>query len=291
MAEGKQCVLVPIGADGWGRKEVPGLAGGYRESTRSRRELPLDLKRRGMVHAPDLATGDGALGFRSVLREVFGGAREQRCRVHNTGNVLNAMPKSVQPRAKGRLHDIWQAETRAEAEAAFDCFVETYGVKYDKAAAKLVKDRDVLLAFYDFPAEQRKHIRTSNPIESTFATVRHCKMRTKGCLSRKTGLAMAFKLIMSAQTRRRKLDGANRSPELVQGIVFKEGGQATSNRCLITPSPIFRHSSPTRGICPLLSGQRSKRRESPLSPIDRHRARKRRDSAIETAEPPRTNIT
>ena len=129
----------------------------------------------------------------------------------------------MQPKAKGHLHDIWQAETRAEAEAAFDFFVETYGVKYDKAVAKLVKDRDVLLAFYDFPAEHWKHIRTSNPIESTFATVRHRTGKTRGCLSRKTGLAMAFRLMMSAQSKWRKLDGANRLPEIIQGIAFEDG--------------------------------------------------------------------
>lgn len=223
MAEEKQCVLVLIGADEWGRKEVLGLTDGYRESTQSWRELLLDLKRRGLTHAPDLAVGDGALGFWTALREVFGTTREQRCWVHKTGNVLNAMPKSVQSKAKGHLHDIWQAETRAEAEAAFDFFVETYGVKYDKAVAKLVKDRDVLLAFYDFPAEHWKHIRTSNPIESTFATVRHRTGKTRGCLSRKTGLAMAFRLMMSAQTKWRKLDGANRLPEIIQGIAFEDG--------------------------------------------------------------------
>jgi hypothetical protein len=138
-----------------------------------------------------LAIGDGALGFWAALREVFGRTCEQRCWVHKTGNVLNAVPKSVQPKVKVHLHDIWQAETRADTEAAFNFFVETYGVKYDKTVAKLVKDREVLLAFYDFPAEHWKHIRTSNPIESTFATVRHRTGRTKGCLSRKTGLAMA----------------------------------------------------------------------------------------------------
>ena len=133
------------------------------------------------------------------------------------------MPRSLQAKAKGHLHDIWQAETKAEAEAAFDFFVETYGVKYDKAVAKLVKDRDVLLAFYDFPAEHWKHIRTSNPIESTFATVRHRTRKTKGCLNRKTGLAMAFRLMMSAQAKWRKLDGASRMPEIVQGVEFKDG--------------------------------------------------------------------
>ena len=223
MAEEKQCVLVLIGADEWGRKEVIGLSDGYRESTQSWRELLLDLKRRGLAHAPEIAIGDGALGFWAALREVFGSTREQRCWVHKTGNVLNAMPKSVQPKAKGHLHDIWQAGTRAEADAAFDFFAETYGVKYDKAVAKLIKDRDVLLAFYDFPAEHWKHIRTSNPIESTFSTVRHRTGKTKGCLSRKTGLAMAFKLMMSAQAKWRKLDGANRIPEIVQGVEFKDG--------------------------------------------------------------------
>ena len=220
MAEEKQCVLVLIGADEWGRKEGLGLTDGFRESTQSWRELLLDLKRRGLTRAPELAIGDGALGFWAALREVFGSTREQRCWVHKTGNVLNAMPKSVQPKAKGHLHDIWQAETKAEAEAAFDVFVETYGVKYEKAAAKLTKDREVLLSFYDFPA---KHIRTSNPIESTFATVRHRTGKTKGCLSRKTGLAMAFRLMMSAQAKWRKLDGSNRLPEIVEGIAFKDG--------------------------------------------------------------------
>ena len=138
-------------------------------------------------------------------------------------NVLNAMPKSIQEKAKGQLHDIWQAETKAAANAAFDVFIETYGVKWDKAVAKLVKDRAALLTFYDYPAEHWKHIRTSNPIESTFATVRHRTKRTKGCLSRKTGLAMAFKLMMSAQKKWRKLDGQNRLPEIIQGIEFRDG--------------------------------------------------------------------
>lgn len=223
MAEEKQCVLVLIGADEWGRKEILGLTDGYRESTQSWRELLLDLKRRGLNHAPDLAIGDGALGFWTAIREVFGSTREQRCWFHKTGNVLNAMPKSLQAKAKGHLHDIWQAETKVEADTSFDFFVKTYGVKYDKAVAKLVKDREVLLAFYDFPAEHWKHIRTTNPIESTFATVRHRTGKTKGCLSRKTGLAMAFKLMMSAQLKWRKLDGANRMPEIIQGIAFVDG--------------------------------------------------------------------
>ena len=223
MAEEKQCVLVIVGADEYGRKELLAMTDGFRESTESWRELLLDLKRRGLRQDPKLAIGDGALGFWTALREVFATTQEQRCWVHKTMNVLNAMPKSLQSKAKAHLHDIWQAETRAEAEVAFDFFVETYGVKWDKAVAKLIKDRDALLTFYDFPAEHWKHIRTSNPIESTFATVRHRTRRTKGCLSRKTGLAMAFRLMMSAQTKWRKLDGRNRLPEIIQGVEFRDG--------------------------------------------------------------------
>jgi transposase-like protein len=223
MAEEKQCVLVIVGADEYGRKELLAMTDGFRESTQSWREVLLDLKRRGLKQDPKLAVGDGALGFWTALREVFATTKEQRCWVHKTMNVLNAMPKSIQAKAKGHLHDIWQAETKAKANVAFDFFVETYGVKWDKAVTKLVKDRDALLTFYDYPAEHWKHIRTSNPIESTFATVRHRTKRTKGCLSRKTGLAMAFKLMMSAQKKWRKLDGQNRLPEIIQGIEFRDG--------------------------------------------------------------------
>ena len=223
MAEEKQCVLVIVGADEYGRKELLAMIDGFRESAESWRELLLDLKRRGLKQDPNLAIGDGALGFWTALREVFATTREQRCWVHKTMNVLNALPKSLQDKAKSHLHDIWQAETKAEAGAAFDFFVETYGVKYDKAVAKLVKDREALLTFYDYPAEHWKHIRTSNPIESTFATVRHRTKRTKGCLSRRTGLAVAFKLMMSAQGKWRKLDGQNRLPEIIQGVEFRDG--------------------------------------------------------------------
>lgn len=223
MAEERQCVLVIVGADEYGRKELLAMIDGFRESAESWRELLLDLRRRGLKQDPNLAIGDGALGFWTALREVFATTREQRCWVHKTMNVLNALPKSLQDRAKSHLHDIWQAETKAGASAAFDFFVETYGVKYDKAVAKLVKDRDALLTFYDYPAEHWKHIRTSNPIESTFATVRHRTKRTKGCLSRRTGLAMAFKLMMSAQNKWRKLDGQNRLPEIIQGVEFRDG--------------------------------------------------------------------
>jgi len=223
MDADKQCMLVIIGADEWGNKDILGLVDGYRESSQSWKELLLDLKRRGLKKAPDLAIGDGALGFWNALREVFGETREQRCWFHKTGNVLNAMPKSLQAKAKGHLQDIWMAETKEDAEAAFDFFVEAYGVKYDKAVAKLVKDRDVLLTFYDFPAEHWKHIRTSNPIESTFATVRHRTKKTKGCLGRKTALAMTFRLMMSAKKKWRKLDGAFRLPEIIEGLEFKDG--------------------------------------------------------------------
>lgn len=223
MAEEKQCVLVIVGADEYGRKELLAVTDGFRESTQSWREVLLDLKRRGLKQDPKLAVGDGALGFWTALREVFATTREQRCWVHKTVNVLNALPKSIQAKAKAHLHDIWQAATKAEANAAFDFLVATYGVKWDKAVAKLVQDRDALLTFYDFPAEHWKHIRMSNPIESTFATARHRTKRTKRCLSRKTGLAMAFKLMMSAQKKWRKIDGQNRLPEIIQGVEVRDG--------------------------------------------------------------------
>ena len=170
-ASAKQCVLVIIGADAMGNKDIVGMVDGYRESAQSWKELLLDLKRRGLETGPELAVGDGALGFWKALREVYGETRVQRCWVHKTANVLNQMPKSLQAKAKGHLHDIWMAETRADAEAAFDFFIAAYGAKYHKAAERLVKDRERLLSFYDFPAEHWKHIRTTNPIESTFATV------------------------------------------------------------------------------------------------------------------------
>ena len=187
------------------------------------RELLLDLKRRGLEIGPELAVGDGALGFWKALREVYGEAREQRCWVHKTINVLNQMPKSLQARAKDHLQDIWMAETKADAEAAFDFFVQAYGVKYDKAVERLIKDRDRLLAFYDFPAEHWRHIRTTNPIESTFATVRLRTVKTKGCLSRKTALAMTFKLILSAKRKWRKLNGSDQLADIIDGVPFKDG--------------------------------------------------------------------
>jgi len=223
MDHDKQCVLVIIAADAMGNKDIVGLVDGYRESAQSWRELLLDLKRRGLKTGPGLAVGDGALGFWKALREVYGETREQRCWVHKTANVLNQMPKSLQAKAKGHLQDIWMAETKADAEAAFNFFIAAYGVKYDKAVDRLVKDRERLLTFYDFPAEHWKHIRTSNPIESTFATVRQRTVKTKNCLSRKTALAMTFKLILSAKRKWRKLDGSNQLAELIEGVPFKDG--------------------------------------------------------------------
>ena len=223
MDHDKQCVLVIIAADALGNKDIIALSDGYRESAQSWRELLLDLKRRGLKSGPGLTVGDGALGFWKALREVYGKTREQRCWVHKTANVLNQMPKSLQARAKGHLHDIWMAETRGEADKAFDFFVEAYGVKYDKATDRLVKDRERLLSFYDYPAEHWKHIRTTNPIESTFATVRLRTVKTKNCLSRKTALAMAFKLILSARGKWRKLDGSSHLAELIEGVPFKDG--------------------------------------------------------------------
>ncbi len=223
MDVASQCMLVIIGATPEGRKELVGFSDGYRESTQSWRELLVDLKARGLVTAPELATADGGLGFWAALREVFPTTKEQRCWVHKTANVLNAMPKSVQPTAKQDLHQIWMAETRADAEIAFERFVAKYGVKYDKAALCLTKDRQVLLTFYDFPAEHWKHVRTSNPIESTFATVRHRTKRSKGCLSRATARVMVFKLIKAAERSWRKLDGQNQLPKVIEGVKFTDG--------------------------------------------------------------------
>ena len=223
MEEEKQCILVIVGATDKGQKELIAIADGYRESEQSWLEVLLDLKRRGLEMGPQLALGDGALGFWKALRQVYPGAREQRCWVHKTGNVLNKLPKGLQKKAKGRLQDIWMAETRKDAESAFDFFLEAYGPKYDKAAACLAKDRDVLLTFYDFPAEHWKHVRTTNPIESTFATVRLRTYRTKGCLSRKTAMAMVFKLCQCAQRKWRKLDGSNHLAEIIRGVKFVDG--------------------------------------------------------------------
>ena len=221
-----QCLLVIIGATPEGKKELVGLADGLRESTQSWRELLLDLRRRGLTIGPELAVADGARGFWQAIEEVWPRTRAQRCCVHKTANVLNKLPKSQQSRATRALHEIWMAETRKDAEAAFEAFLETYAVKYDKAVACLAKDREALLAFYDFPAEHWKHLRTSNPIESSFATVRHRTVRAKGCLSNRTALAMIFKLAQAAEKSWRRLNGHNQLPKVIQGVKFVDGIEA-----------------------------------------------------------------
>jgi putative transposase len=220
----RQCLLVLIGADATGRKELLAIEDGWRESAQSWRELLLRLRdENGLVLEPELATGDGALGFWQALHQVWPKTRQQRCWVHETANILNALPKAVHGKAKQDLHAIYEAENRKAAEDAFDRFLAKYGAKYDKATVCLSKDRQALLAFYDFPAEHWKHVRTSNPIEGTFATVRLRTDRTKGCLSRQTALAMVFKLAKSAERHWRRLDGSQRLAQVIQGVRFRDG--------------------------------------------------------------------
>ena len=220
----RQCMLVLIGADAQGRKELLAIEDGYRESAQSWRELLLRLRdENGLKLDPELATGDGALGFWQALHEVWPKTRQQRCWVHKVANVLNKLPPSLQGKAKQDLHRIYEAANRREAEDAFDRFLAKYGSKYDKAVSCLAKDREALLTFYDFPAEHWKHIRTSNPIESTFATVRLRTSKTKGCLSRQTALAMVFKLAKSAERHWRRLDGSERLAQVIEGVRFRDG--------------------------------------------------------------------
>jgi putative transposase len=222
-ADQRQCLLVLMGATVAGQKELIAVVDGYRESEQSWYELLVDLKIRGLSLAPKLAIGDGALGFWAALRKVYGETREQRCWVHKTANVLNNMPKSVQPRAKTDIHEIWMAESRAAATKAFNAFLEKYRAKYPVACDCLEKDRDVLLSFYDFPAEHWVHLRTTNPIESTFATIRLRHRRTKGCGTRRASLTMMFKLAQSAQKRWRRLNGHQHIVHLLEGKKFIDG--------------------------------------------------------------------
>jgi len=219
----RQCILVLIGATKDGKKELLGISDGYRESAQSWKELLLECKARGLTMPPTLAVGDGALGFWAALRKVYPTTREQRCWVHKTANVLNKMPKSFQAKAKGMLHDIWMAPTRAEAEKAFTLFLSSFRSKYPKATECLEKDTDVLLTFYDFPAEHWIHLRTTNPIESIFATVRLRTARTKGCGSRTACLTMVFKLVQSAERHWRALNGSTLLPEVFEGVQFTDG--------------------------------------------------------------------
>jgi putative transposase len=223
-----ECMLVLIGATPEGKKELVGFQVGLRESAQSWRELLVDLKARGLAIAPELATGDGALGFWKALEEVCPTTRHQRCWVHKTANVLDKLPKSVQPAAKRDLREIWQAPDRTTAEAAITTFAEKYGAKYEKAVTCLTKDREALLTFYDFPAEHWDHLRTSNPIESVFATVRHRTVRTKGALSQDTARRMVFKLVMAAARTWRRLKGENQLPKVIQGVTFKNGVEVTN---------------------------------------------------------------
>jgi transposase-like protein len=222
-ANKKQCILVLMGATADGTKELIAVLDGYRESEQSWSELLLDLKHRGLAVAPHIAVGDGALGFWAALRKVFPETREQRCWVHKTANVLSALPKSVQPKAKQDLHEIWQAETRDKANKAFDHFLEKYSAKYPQACGKLTKDRDELLTFYDFPAEHWGHLRTTNPIESTFATIRLRHRKTKGNGSRRASLAMMYKLAQSAAKRWRRLRSHQIIIHVIEGRSFVDG--------------------------------------------------------------------
>lgn len=224
--QAKLCSLVVIGVNERGEKRFLAVEDGVRESTQSWREVLLKLKSRGM-NSPELAIGDGAMGFWAALEEVCPETRQQRCWMHKTMNVLNYLPKSTQGKAKQALHEIWQAETRVAAEKAFDLFITTYAPKYPKATLCLQKDRAELLAFYDFPAQHWQSIRTTNPIESTFGTIRHGTKRSKGCLSRDGMLHMMFKLGQCAEKKWRRLRGFDYLAKVIIGIKFKDGIEVT----------------------------------------------------------------
>ena len=219
----KQCLLVIVGATEDGQKELVAIEGGFRESEMSWKQLLLDLKGRGLRKAPKLAVGDGSLGFWKALSQVYDDTRWQRCWVHKTANILNKLPKSLQAKAKSKLHQIWQAGEKDEAIRHFDDFIKIYEAKYPKAAACLQKDRDALLTFYDFPAEHWRHIRTTNPIESTFSTVRLRTRKVRGCFSARTVLTMAFKLCQCAQKRWIRLHHPQRLAEVIKGVSFVNG--------------------------------------------------------------------
>jgi transposase-like protein len=229
MEDDAACMLVLLGATPEGKKELVGFHVGVRESAQSWRELLVDLKARGLAVAPEIAVGDGALGFWKALEEIFPSTRHQRCWVHKVANVLNKVPKSVQRAMKADLTEIRDAPDRASAEAAIAVFVEKYANKYAKAVDCLTKDTEALLAFFDFPAEHWDHLRTTNPIESVFATVRHRTVRTKGALSQKTACLMVFKLVMAASKTWRRLKGENCLPLVIAGVKFTNGVADTAN--------------------------------------------------------------
>ncbi|MDR4460016.1 MAG: IS256 family transposase [Nitrospirales bacterium] len=226
--EQRLCALVVIGVTSQGKKQLLAIEDGVRESTQSWREVLLQLKARGMK-APTVAIGDGALGFWGALEEVYPTTQPQRCWVHKTRNVLNALPKSVQPKAKQALHEIWQAETKADANRAFGVFLTTYEAKYPKATACLEKDREALLTFYAFPAAHWQSLRTTNPIESTFGTIRHRTKRTKSCLTRDGTLHMMFKLGRCAEQTWRRLRGFRQLALVIKGVQFTDGIEVTMN--------------------------------------------------------------
>jgi transposase-like protein len=223
LTDDRPCVLVLMGALEDGTKELIAMIDGERESAQNWLELLVDARSRGLIDAPMLATGDGALGFWKALRQVYPSTRHQRCWVHKTANVLNKLPRGLQVSAKNILHEIWMSASKEDAIKAMDKFVATYQAKYPKAVECLLKDQEELLAFYDFPAEHWQHLRTSNPIESTFATVRLRTSKTKGAGSRAACLAMAFKLVECAQNHWRKLNGSTLLPAVVAGVIFKDG--------------------------------------------------------------------
>lgn len=222
----KLCALVIIGVNERGEKRFLAIEDGVRESTQSWREILLKLRSRGM-NAPKLGIGDGAMGFWAALDEVYPGTRHQRCWMHKTGNVLNCVPKSVQPKVKSALHEIWQAETQQDAFNAFDLFIDTFEAKYPKATRTLQKDREELLAFYDFPATHWQSLRTTNPIESSFGTIRHRTKRSKGCLNRDGMLNMMFKLSECAEKNWRKLRGFRYLAKVITGVRFENGIEVT----------------------------------------------------------------
>jgi putative transposase len=232
LEDEKQCILVLIGATPEGRKGRVGFTDGAQESARESahdwRERLLDLKRRGLHTQPERVIADGVLVFWKAAGAAWPRAAEQRCWVHKTATVLNKLPKNQQPKAKRALHEIWAAETKAAAEPVFDAFIERYGLKYAKAADCLAKDRGALLAFYDFPAEHWKHLRTTNPIESMFAKVRHRTIRAKGCLSKRTARAMVFNLVEGVRKTWRRLGGHTHLPKLILGLTFAFGLEVTT---------------------------------------------------------------
>jgi transposase-like protein len=223
MEDNAECMLVLIGATPEGKKELVGFQVGVRESAQSWRELLIEVKQRGLKIAPEIAVGDGALGFWKAIDEVFPGTRHQRCWVHKTANVLNKVALSVQANMKKDLREVYLSPNRASAEVAIDVFAEKYGAKHDKAVECLTKDRETMLAFYDFPAEHWDHLRTTNPIESVFATVRHRTVRTKGSLSSTTAKLMVFKLVIAASKTWRRLQGENQLPKVIGGVRFRDG--------------------------------------------------------------------